>query len=245
MRSVILLRLAAALSVLLLSACASTPQRQAFNRGAEQVESVRVLQMRESEIDLMILNNPGYSFGLIGVAIAESNRVPKRNALRTWAQTDGFDHVQAFRVALDAALAERGYAVLWPDPPMEGNGARRAKRDMHGNRKAYGTTAEADAQLDVNFGLVGYVAAGSGDNAPYRPTAVLSARLVSADGERVLFSDSIVYNNAFGQQHAITLDPDDRFVYPDFDDLEAEGVGSIEGLRIAIDAVAAELARQL
>lgn len=245
MQSARLLRVAAALSLLLLCACAAPIKRQAFNRGAEPVETIRVLQMRESQIDLMILNNPGYSFGLIGTAIAESNRIPKRDALREWAQAEGFDHVQAFRDALEAALVERGYVVLWPDRLMEAKGVRGAKRNMHGIRKAYASAGDADAQLDVNFGLVGYVAAGSSKEAPYRPTAVVAARLVSQDGERVLFSDSIIYNNAFGQQQAITLDPDERFVYPDFDDLEAAGVTSIEGLRVAIDQVAAELARQL
>jgi len=185
-----------------------------------------VLTMRESEIDLLILNNPGYSFGLIGVAIAEANRIPKRNKLRDYAQQAGFDHVRVFREHLTTALAERGYQLRWSDPVM-----------------AIGK--KGDAALDVNFGFFGYAAAGSSDHAPYRPAGVISARLVSRDGRTTLLSDQVVYNNVFNAPKAITIDPDDTYVYPDFDDLDAAGVEAISGLEFAARALADQLARQL
>jgi hypothetical protein len=235
------------LAASLLSGCVTTPDQQAFNReAAPSLETIQVLPMRESEIDLFILNNPGYQFGLVGVAIAEANRIPKRNAMREAAQAQDFDHVAVFRERLTRAFAERGYTLRWPDPVMEGDGGPKARRTAYGLHKAYAPAAAGvDAQLDVSFGYVGFAAAGTGKGAPYRPTAVISARLVDPAGREVWFSDFIVYNNVFNQQKAITLDPSDRYVYPDYDDLEAAWPEAIQGLREAVETVADELARQL
>jgi hypothetical protein len=57
------------------------------------------------------------------------------------------------------------------------------------------------------------------------------ARLVTPDGERVLFSDFVIYNNVFGQAQAITIDPSDAHRYPDYDDLEAAWPQAIAGRR--------------
>jgi len=234
----------AALAALVLAGCATAPKQSSFNRDAAHVKTITVLPMRKSEVDLMILNNPGYNFGLIGAAIAEANRVPKRNTLRAHAQQAGLDHVALLKEQLSKSLAERGYEVRWADPVMEDDKAK-TKRDLWGSRKNYAGIDASDAQLDVNFGFVGYAAAGSSDGAPYRPTAVLTARLVTADGKRELFSDQVVYNNVFGRKDAITINPSGAYVYPDFDDLDAAGAKAIDGLRDAVGAAASELAKQL
>ncbi len=232
---------------MLTAACASGPKRQAFNAQASGApRTVQVLPMRYSQIDLLIVNNPGYSFGLIGVAIAEGNRKPKAKWLRSQVRERDFDHLQVFRDALDQALGERGYAVRFSDPMAEAKDAT-TKRTPWGFRKRYEpASAPVDALLDVNFGFIGYAAAGSGDGSPYRPTVLLTARLLSADGKRVLFEDQIMYNPVFsGIDEAITLNADERYRYPDFDDLEAAGPVVVDGLDLAFRAVAAELARQL
>lgn len=143
-------------------------------------------------------------------------------------------------------MAERGYTLQFSEPMAEAESAK-TRREAWGTRKQYVTAAaSADAQLDINFGFIGYAAAGSSDSAPYRPSVVLTARLVSADGKRVLFEDQIVYNSVFPLvQNAVTLNPDERFRYPDFDDLKAAGPVVVDGLDIAFRAVATELARQL
>lgn len=230
---------------LVLAGCVSTPKQRAYDRAANvQVKSIEVLPMRHGEIDLLIVNNPGYSFGLIGLAIAEANRAPKAKWLKAVVANAGFDHVVRFQAALDNAMSEHDYKLAWSDPPMHDARAK-TKRDMWGMHKSYRSTAH-DALLDVSFGFVGYAAAGSGKNAPYRPTVVLTARLIDASGRIVLFEDQILYNSVFpGRDNAITLNPDDRYRYPDFDDLEAAGPDTVLGLDIAFAAVAQELAKQL
>jgi hypothetical protein len=118
MPSILKLRpLFALLFALTLTACVSMPKQQAYNRASNaHIKTIEVLPMRHSEIDLFILNNPGYSFGLVGTAIAEANRIPKRNALREQARAHALDHVAALREQLDRAFATHGYELRWPDP---------------------------------------------------------------------------------------------------------------------------------
>ena len=106
---------------------------------------------------------------LIGTAIAEANRIPKRNTLRDFARQADFDHMSIWRESLDRAFAERGYALAWPDGVMEEKKGK-PRRDVRGFRKAYAPAGNAyDAILDVNFGYVGYAAAGSGDFGRSKP----------------------------------------------------------------------------
>lgn len=230
---------------LLLSGCVSGPKHRAYDRvSAASLKSIEVLPMRKSEIELFIVNNPGYSFGLIGVAIAEANRAPKSRWLKSEVSKAGFDPTTTFTTALDTAMRAEGYELAWSEPRME-PGKPTVKRDNLGLRKSYSASTR-DAILDVNFGFNGYASAGSSDKAPYRPTVVVSARLLSADGKRVLFEDHIIYNSVFPHlRDAITINPDDRYRYPDFDDLEAAGATAVEGLAPAFTAVAEELAKQL
>ena len=230
-----------------LTACVKAPKRQAYDpKSRAAVTSIDVLPMRYCQIELIIVNNPAYSFGLIGLGIAEANRKPKANWLREQVSERRFDPVATFREAFIAAMTERGQSVRFAEPAMEAKSAS-TRRTIWGSRKSYdGIATEADALLDVNFGFIGYAAAGTGDGSPYRPTVILSVRLVSADGRRVLYEDQIVYNAVFpGGDKAITLNPDERFRYPDFDDLKAAGLTSVDGLEIAFREVAKALAEQL
>ncbi len=231
----------------LLSACVSAPRRQAFNpQSRTAVKSIDVLPMRHAQIELVIVNNPALSFGLIGLGIAEANRKPKANWLRSQVNERRFDPVATFRDAFTAAMAGRGYELRFEEPVMEPRSAS-TRRTAWGSRRSYdGIESKADALLDVNFGFIGYAAAGTGDGSPYRPTVVVTARLVSPDGRRVLFEDQIVYNAVFPKSdRAVTLNPDERFRYPDFDDLKAAGPVVVDGLDIAFREAARTLAEQL
>lgn len=155
---------------------------------------------------------------MIGFAIAEANRAPKANWLRERVSIAGFDYMASFRKALDAVAHDAGYELLWPDPAMEGDDAR-TKRNGFGFRQTY-QSSQSNAQLDINFGFIGYASAGATDNAPYRPTVVLNARLVDSTGRHILFEDQVIYNAVMGNvAKSITINPDEHYRYPDFDDL--------------------------
>lgn len=232
--------------LLLLSACVTTPKHLAYDRDAAgAAKRVVVLTMRRSEINLLIVNNPGYSFGLIGLAIAEANRAPKVSWLQAQVARDHFDYLAEFHDDLTAAMAARGYELRWSDPIQVPEKGKDVDRENFGLRKSYASISEADAQLDVNFGFIGYAAAGSRDSSPYRPTVIISARLLSADGKRVLFEDMIAYNNVFSNVgNPITIEPDNHYLYPEFNALQNAGSEATWGLKAAFRATAEELAKQ-
>lgn len=200
--------------------------------------------MRASEAQVAILNNPGYQFGLIGALAAEANLAGKRSRLREQLAAAGFDQNRELRDALDRALVAKGYVVSWPVEQVDRGSTA---RDAFGIRKAYAPIESADSQLDVNFGFVGYMAAGAGKSAPYRPTVTISARLVAADGRTMLFRDLFAYNNVAPgpTRDAVSVEPDPAYVYPDFDDLDKADAASAEGLRTAIRALAEKIAERL
>lgn len=239
--------LLAVLAAFSLAACVSAPKQVAANRDdTAALRHVQVLPIRHSELDLVILNNPGASFGLIGATIAEANRVSKRNKMRAHFEKVQLDHVAKLQQALTSQMAERGITLHWPEPVMAAKKERGVKREPYGLRKHYDAAGDGmDAILDVNFGFVGYAAAGAGKSAPYRPTVVLSARLVSADGRENLMTDYFIHNNAFNDAKAVVVEPDDRHVYPDFDDLDAAGPAAADGLTVAIEKTVAALKGQM
>lgn len=243
----ILLRLAAlVLAASTLAACGTPIRREAFNaalHGSPKV--IKVLPMRFVEVDLFILGNPGFDLGLIGYVFTEPGRQAKADWLREEARVRRFNPVASFQGALAHALAGRGTALEFSAEVMERSNAK-TRRTQWGLRRHY-EPVRADAQLDVNFDFVGYTAAGRRDSSPYRPTAVVSARLVSADGRRVLFEDQIVYNGAYTgrEDDAITINPDERYRYTRFDDIKAAGTDAMRGLDLALAAAAEELAKQL
>jgi hypothetical protein len=67
------------------------------------------------------------------------------------------------------------------------------------------------------------------------------ARCANAAGETDCAGPDSVTNN----QTAIILEPDPKYAYPKFDDMEAAGTVAIDGLAQAVEQTALALARQL
>jgi hypothetical protein len=229
--------------LLALTACAGLPKQQTYNREANaSIKTIAVLPMRETELQLMLLNSPAANFGLIGGLIAEADRASKQKRMREDLATAKFNHVELFKQAFTEEMSKHGYTLVWPEQLVE---TAKSSRDGNSLRKAYTAVSNADAQLDLNFGFVGYGASGVGANSPYRPTAVVVGQMVSADGKTKLFTETVVYHNLFNTEGAIVLPPDEHFSYPKFHDLEAAGAKKAEGLAIAVQSVAKTLADQL
>lgn len=236
--------LLALLVPLVIAGCASLPKQQAFNREAHHdVRHIAVLGTTPSHLGVFVMNNPAGSFGLIGGLIAASDEAAKEKRFAKIATQAGFDPLAYFKERLTAHMSEHGYTLVWADPQVDSGKTPRA---AFGLRKAYGARSDVDAQLDVNFGFLGYAAAGVDDAAPYRPTITLGARLVSPDGKQNFYTDFLAYNNIFNLADAVSLEADRKhYSYSGFNDLQRAGPEAIEGLKVAIDSVAAELARQM
>lgn len=229
-----------------LTGCVSLPPQQAYNRdAAPPIKTIVVLPTQPFEPNLLMMNHPGTNFGLIGGLIAAGDMSSKRNRLQATFTAAKFDPGVYFKESLTQRMAERGYTLVWPSVLIEAKGVN-TPRGAFGLRKAYAQVPQADAQLDISLNFVGYAAAGAGDNAPYRPTFSLAARLVSPDGKQNYFTDFLMYNNVLNQPKVISLEPEPRrFAYADFDTLEAAGAETVEGMKLAIDRTSDALVRQL
>lgn len=230
-------------STLLLVGCVSAPPRQAFNRtGHPDIKTIYVLPEKPVDFTVFMMNNPAGSFGLIGALIASGQQAAEEKDMREFEQQADFHPALYFKDALTRDMQGRGYQLIWPDQLVESG---KPDRDAFGLRKEYSPITNADAILDVAIDFFGYAAAGAGKGSPYRPTVSMGARLIGRDGKQNLFTDFFVYNNVFNAKQAITLDANPQYVYAMYSDLKAAGAQSMEGLKQALDAMSAALAKQL
>jgi hypothetical protein len=215
---------------------------QPFDRDRHSdIHTIAVLEMPKVETGVVMLNHPGANFGLIGALVASADMSSMASKLQETMRREKFDPMLYFRQQLTDEMAKRGHTLIWPPKMFEEKAADRS----NGLRTHYTSSSNADAQLDLSIGYVGYVAAGAGKDAPYRPSLRMQARLVSKDGNESYFYDTVVYNNAWGIRDAVAMEPHQDFVYPKFDDLQNAGSNSVNGIKHAIDSVTRELASQL
>lgn len=224
-----------------LSGCA-TFKTQAFNRSAHpDLKRVAVLPMPQANVRLMVYNATGNNFGLIGALITEADRNSKENWLQEEVKKAGFNQFEIFQTAFSAAMTERGYQLTFPTPLTHPE--KDVARDKYGLRKRYAPAA--DAQLDIGVEFVGYAAAGSGKDQPYRPTVLVSVRLLDASGKNVLYQDQFQYHNVRNVKTSVVIEPNPAYRYPNFDDLKLAGATSITGLDEAVRKTADAIAKQL
>src|SRR5439155_19332163 len=92
---------------------------------------------------------------------------------------------------------------------------------------------------------LGYAAAGA--NSTWRRAGQLEARLIDSKTQEVRFQHQIYYNNFMpaAAKKAIAIEPDPKAVFADRTAMRAAPAQVTSYLRAAVDAVAAELGKQL
>jgi hypothetical protein len=139
-------------------------------------------------------------------------------------------------------MTDRGYSLSWPEPLTQT--PKQGPRDKFGLLKRYSAVQGADAQLDIGVNYVGYAAAGSGKSQPYRPTVLITVRLLDPSGKKVLFQDQILHHNVSDTKGAVVLEPDPAYTYPGFKDLKTADSAAIKGLAEAVAKSAVALSEQ-
>jgi hypothetical protein len=118
-------------------------------------------------------------------------------------------------------------------------------RSKPGFLKSYPTAGDTgvDAYLDVSaVGIgYGYVAAGIGSSQPYRPFVWLDCKLVRASDASVLMQDRVMYNPVGEGPKQITISPDPRYQFADFDTLMAGQEQAYADLQAALQQSANQM----
>ena len=100
-----------------------------------------------------------------------------------------------------------------------------------------------DAYLDVYATYVGFEAPQS--STAYRPRLEISARLVSAKDNTILFQDRIIYGCMENtDEEAVLVRADDKLSFRNRGAFQTDPTKTARALQSAIDATAWELAKQ-
>lgn len=242
MRAGALRLLSIALFGLLLVGCASKPVP--FDRGtAASIKTIGIVTPSfPSSANVVLATSPGQSFGLIGALIDAGLQANRESRFREIVTAQQLSVPDNFKEVLHATLSTAGYTVVAVEIVDRSGTSFLAKYPDQSEPKV-------DAYLDVVTVGYGYVAAGIGAGAPYRPYYSIKAQLVSAKDGALLMQDSIIFN-AVGPTgmtgiEAVTISPNAQPLYTTFDALVADPKGAAEGLRIATRQTAEAVGRLL
>jgi hypothetical protein len=222
------LRVAAALAVVLMVVgCAKKPEIP-FERAAEpQIKTIGIVTPGFPDGPSVVLaTSIGQSFGLIGALVDAGMRANRENTFEAAMQSRRFSAADSFLGDLTAGLQAEGYQVV--DIPM--------KRESTKFVENYAGAPQqpVDAYLDIYTQAYGYLAAGIGDDTPYRPVLYLEARLVRASDKAVLMTDRIRYNPLRATDNVISIAPDPAYDFKDFDTLIGHSDAAMAGLHASL-----------
>ena len=219
------LRLAAvSLSSVLLVACASVPSIP-YDRAAAGVNSIAILDPQiPDKATVYEAADLGKSFGLIGALVDSSIQSNREKKLAEIVETNKFSAKDSFISAVDDALQAHGYTFV--DMPVE-----RPKRDFLATYPD--PPAGSEALLDLVVVEYGYLKAGAGKQAKWRPHMMLKVRLVRASDKAVLMESWFNYNPVNETKGMVTIAPDPNFGYDDVDALVAGQAETVNGIQQA------------
>ena len=219
------LRLAAiSLSMLLLAACASVTSIP-YDRTAAGINSIAILEPQMPEkATVYEAADLGMSFGLIGALIDSGIQSNRQKKLADVVEANNFSAKDVLIHAVDEALQARGYSFV--AVPVE-----RTKDDF---MATYPDAPDgSQALLDLVVVEYGYLKAGAGKNAKWRPHVLLKARLVRASDKAVLMESWFNYNPVNKTKGMVTVAPDPNFGYEDVDELIAGQTETLNGIQQA------------
>lgn len=173
--------------------------------------------------------------GLIGLIAGTTVRSNRIDAMQAMVTAQGLDPQRHLHAALTTRLQSHGLAIA----PMPADPAR---RDF---LAAYPPEPPRDATLDVIVNRYGYEALNDRDDQPYRPTIVLSARLVSQRDSSILMQDTVIISGLPSRVDADLNNKDLATTFPTFTAIQADPAHAISVLRQAFDAAADGIVKRL
>ena len=220
------LRVVAAFCVLIgLSGCAGMPEIP-YDSSTAKVQTIGFPSPAfPDDPQVVLASSVGQSFGLVGGLIDAAMQSKRDSDFEALMQAQHFAAKGQFIADLTEALKAKGFTVV----PYQ---AARPKAEFLTSYPA--APQKVDAYLDVVVSGYGYLAAGIGQDTPYRPYVIMKCKLVRASDSSVLMQDSITLNAIFPAKQQITLSPNPAYAFATFDDLTAAPSEATAGVQSAM-----------
>jgi len=183
-----------------------------------------------------IMNPIGAGFGLVGNFVESQRAAGATQMVESVLTTAHYDFRTALANSIAQAVSKVGFSI---------NRLAGARPDKDRSRflSKYPREKKIDAYLDVYATYIGFEAPQS--STAYRPRLELSARLVSAKDNTVLFQDRIIYGCTENtDEEAVLIRADDKLSFRNRSAFQADPTRTARALQSAIDATAWELAKQ-
>lgn len=217
-----------------LAGCTGVPEIP-YDRSAAQVHTIGVpTPAFATEPTIVLASDIGQSFGLVGALVDAGLQARRDKEFQASTAEERFNAPEEFRADLTAALQKDGYIVV--PVPVE-----RSKIDLLSGLPS--SPQPVDAYLDVAVYGYGYIAAGIGNDTPYRPYLTLRCKLLRASDGAVLMQDGVMLNNpAPNNIKGVSLAPFPEYLFETSSTLAGEPHRAIEGLRKSLAQVASTVA---
>ena len=183
------------------------------------------------------MNPIGAGFGLVGNLVESRRAAWASEAMEKTLAAAHYDFRTALASAVTQAVSKVGFTI------NRLAGTRPEKERGRFLTKYPPRDKKVDAYLDVYATYVGFEAPQS--STAFRPRLELSARLVSARDNQILFQDRIIYGCVENtDEEAVLVRADDSLGFRNRAALEVDPTKTARALQSAIDATAWELAKQ-
>lgn len=222
---------AAVFGLLVLAGCAAPYVATPYDRAGTGVRTIALIDDSAGDDAIAYeVASMGSNFGLIGAIVDAGIQAERRAAVNRALDQAQFDGEDAFERRLIQRLGGEGYQVTLREGPA---------REKRAFLVSYPTAdGSADAYLDLVVDHYGYLSAGAFQ--PFRPSASVKVRLVSAaDPSRILMDNWIVYNVMAGTTTGvITLTPNPAYEFQNREQLLADPAKMAAGIDDALTQVA-------
>lgn len=220
-----------------LAACESLPTHTFDHSVRASIKRIEVVAMGTPEhVQARIMNPIGAGFGLVGNFVESQRAAGASQVVESVLAEAHYDFRTSLYNSVAQAVSKVGFTINRPTGP-------RPDKDRSRFLAKYPRDKKVDAYLDIYATYVGFEAPQS--STAYRPRLELSARLVSARDNSILFQDRIIYGCIENtDEEAVLIRADDRFSFRNRGAFQADRSKTVRALQSAIDATAWELAKQ-
>ena len=220
-----------------LAACGALPAQNFDHASRATIRRIEVVPIGTPERPQVRIMNPiGAGFGLVGNLVESQRAAGASQVLEDVLASAHYDFRTSLANSIAQAVSKVGFSI---------NRLAGARPDKEHSKflTKYPREKKVDAYLDVYATYVGFDAPQS--STAYRPRLELSARLVRAKDNQILFQDRIVYGCAENtDEEAVLVRADDKLSFRNRAALQVDPTKTARALQSAIDATAWELAKQ-